>query len=217
MDEKRLELLADHYKDTHTVIRSREEQRDRYFLLTVALDVLIALIVLTPSTFQGILKEVEVSGTKVEVTSVPVAVMASLAWTLLLVFLLRCYQAAITIDRQYNYLHDLEDQITPEFGDKNAFRREGRSYKDKKPPLTQWAWLLYTVILPLLLTGVVAHLLYVECKAKGAWNGRYDAPVGAALLVTLLTYVIPQIRRSIERGADARKKKAKQHGGKSSP
>lgn len=207
MEEKKLELLADHYKDTHTILRAREEQRDKLLLYAISAVGLLAFAVLSPAILQGLFKEVEISGAKMDVSAVPVAVVASVAWTLLLVFLLRCYQAAVTIDRDYNFLHEVEDQIASQFGKGPAFRREGWYYKTRKPPLTHWAWILYTVLLPLLLLFVAVHLLGVEYGVKTSWNWRFDTSVGLAVLVTLLTYVIPQIKRRIERLAEARKKK----------
>lgn len=209
ISEKNLELLAAHYNDSYSIIKTREEQRDRLFLIAVAVVGFLAFTIVFPSTLQGLLKEFELTGVKMQIANVPIAILTSLAWTLLLIFLLRYYQSVVTIDRQYKYLHDLENQIAPEFGENNIFHREGKAYKEEKSLLTHWIEFLYTIVLPVILVAVLIGLLLQERELNGSWtfNLWYDALLCCGVMISLLAYLFPQILRRFQRLKKDQKKK----------
>jgi len=202
--DKALEVLHDHYKETFEIIRKREKTRDQLFLLVVGLIGLLFLFALFPVEITGSIATMEISmgGAKIEMSKMPLAILSSITWSVLFILVLRYCQTAVTIERQYNYLHVIEDEISPAFGeDKGLYRREGQAYKKKKPWLTHWAWILYTIVFPG--TGIVLMLFLVKAEAQAVephtFNLVYDRIAAFGVFISLLLFVAPQIKKRIQK------------------
>ena len=86
--------------------------------------------------------------------------LGTLLWLLLFGFSSRYYQTVIQIERQYDYIHHLEELISKRYPNTRAFTREGKSYLDEYPIFSNWIWLLYTLAFPLIiLTCIVIRIL----------------------------------------------------------
>lgn len=199
-----LEVLHDHYKETFAVIRGREKQRDWLFLLVVGLIGLLFLFALFPVEITDSIDKLELSvgGAKVELSRLPLAIPASVAWSVLFVLALRYCQTAVTIERQYRYLHAIEDEVASVYdGDKGVYRREGHAYKLGRPLLTHWAWIFYTIVSPA--AGIVLIWLIILTEAKAVaphtFNLTYDVMVAIGVSGTLLLFVAPQIVERIRK------------------
>lgn len=201
--DKALEVLHDHYKETFEIICNREKVRDRLFLLVVGLIGLLFLFALFPVEITGSIAKMElyVGGAKVEMSRLPLAIPSSVAWSVLFILALRYCQTAVTIERQYNYLHDIEAEISWLLGGKDLYRREGQAYKTRKPWLTHWAWVLYTIVFPG--TGIVLICVLVKAEAKAVaphtFNLGYDRTVAIGVVISLLLFVGPQIVKRIKK------------------
>jgi len=202
--DKTLEVLHDHYKETFEIIRNREKARDRLFLLVVGLIGLLFLFALFPVEITGSIAKMELSvgGAKVEMSRLPLAIPSSVVWSVLFILALRYCQTAVTIERQYNYLHDIEAEISWLFmGGKGLYRREGQAYKTGKPWLTHWAWVLYTIVFPG--TGIVLICFLVKAEAQAVaphtFNLGYDRIVAIGVVISLLLFVGPQIVKRIKK------------------
>ena len=77
--------------------------------------------------------------------------ISTLLWLLLLGFTTKYYQVVLEIERQYEYLHSLEDKLNGYYPETKVFTREGKSYLSKYPLFSNWVWLLYTVFFPSLI------------------------------------------------------------------
>ena len=73
------------------------------------------------------------------------AALLSATWVFALAVALRYCQGSITIERQYDYLQKLEDELSPEFGG-TLYRREGREYHDRYPAFSSLAWRFYRTV-----------------------------------------------------------------------
>jgi hypothetical protein len=82
-----------------------------------------------------------------------------------LVITLRYCQASTNVERQYKYLHTLEDKISAELQDDELYGREGRAYKSEYPLFSWWAWRFYVVVLPVIAIIATGVLIYQE------WEG----------------------------------------------
>jgi hypothetical protein len=92
--------------------------------------------------------------------SINLAFVGTVVWFALLSSILRYFQVGVNIERQYNYLQRIEDQLSNHY--ENAlFTREGKSYLTDYPHLSNWAWGLYTIALP------VGLLLSMTLKISG--------------------------------------------------
>lgn len=76
---------------------------------------------------------------------------SSLLWFLLFGVSTKYYQTVILIERQYDYIHYLEEIINGKYYiDSRVFTREGKAYLNKYPMFSNWTCFLYTVAFPLL-------------------------------------------------------------------
>ncbi len=92
------------------------------------------------------------------------AIIGNIAWFLLLIFTIRYFQVAVFVERQYSYVHKIEESLNKESGE-DIITREGKSYLDRYPIFSDWMWTLYTIIFPLLLLAISATKIYGEIKA----------------------------------------------------
>lgn len=166
-DDKQLEVLHDHYKESFSYIREREKERDRLFLVLIALFVLLAFEIQYATDFLSTLSAITILGVKANLSTLPLAALLGATWLFVLAITLRYCQATINVERQYNYLHTLEDKISAQLGDDELYRREGRAYERKYPTFSEWAWRFYVDFLPLIVAFAVGVLAYQEFAGSG--------------------------------------------------
>jgi hypothetical protein len=121
-----------------------------------------------------------------------------MARSLTAAFVLKYCQVAKAVERQYTYLHLLEDRISDRLGDADVYRREGRAYQEKYPHLLNWAWVYYTILFPVALTVAVVYLLVVECTSLQAsvLSKAFDVVFGISILASLGLYRIRPLPKS---------------------
>jgi hypothetical protein len=121
------------------------------------------------------------------------AVIGSLVWFALLIFTLRYFQVAVFIERQHSYTHIIEDRLNEELG-KDLITREGKSYLDKYPRYSDWMWMLYTIVFPvlLLLAGATKILGETQYASSNAWSLGFllDSIAFALLAVSIVLYLV---------------------------
>ena len=152
-----LTVLYDHYKDTCSQITENVKRRDRLMLYVILILGFFALQALFPS-----ISNVAVSdflkfkfGLSLQLN---LSVLGSLVWFLLLVFTLRYFQVAAFVERQYAYIHSVEDKLNKELG-RDLIVREGKFYLNQYPIFSNWMSFLYTIVFPfLLLVSVVVKI-----------------------------------------------------------
>jgi hypothetical protein len=157
-----LDVLHDHYKESFSYIRERERERDRLFLILIALFALLALEIQYPINFKGALGTLTFLGIELNVDALPLPAFLTATWVTVLVITLRYCQASTNVERQYEYLHTLEDKISAQLGDDELYRREGRAYESGYTPFSWWAWRFYVVVLPAIAIVATCVLIYQE-------------------------------------------------------
>lgn len=186
----RLDVLHDHYKESFSLIRERERQRDRLFLVLIGLFALLVLEVQYPASFGGALGPLKVAGAEVDLAALPLAGLLSASWVLTLAVALRYCQAVMLVERQYRYLHQLEDKLSQELGDEGLYRREGRAYLDDYALFQDWAWICYVFLFPVVAAVAVFALISTElARLPYPWpNKALDAVAALALVVCFYLY-----------------------------
>jgi hypothetical protein len=198
MENEKLALLHDHYKETFSYIRDWERQRDRLFLVVIGLFGLLATAILFSAGFSAALKEVGVAGSKADLSMLPAGAILGATWVFTLAMTLRYCQVCIVVERQYPYLHTLEQQISQEFGDDGLYQREGRAYTENYPAFSQWAWVSYVYTFPVLAIGVAVSFIVTEwLRLPSGWTYKtLDAVLGLATCTTLFLYrVLPAVSK----------------------
>jgi hypothetical protein len=200
-DSPRLEVLHDHYKESFSYIRERERERDRLFLILIALFALLALEIQYPINFRGAVGTLTFLGIELNVDALPLSAFLTATWVTVLVITLRYCQASINVERQYEYLHLLEDKISARLGNDELYRREGRSYTVNYPPFSRWAWRFYVVILPVIAVIATSVLIFQE------WVGlKYsllskilDSISASGVLISFTLYrIAPWVLRAVQ-------------------
>jgi hypothetical protein len=159
LDEAKFNNLCSHYKDTYEIHLSSIKQRDTLFYALLVILALFSLQVtsaeLVNSALSGYInKQLDISIDKNS------NLLGTLLWLLLFGFSSRYYQTVIQIERQYDYIHHLEELISKKYANTRAFTREGKSYLDEYPIFSNWVWFLYTLAFPLIiLTCIVIRIL----------------------------------------------------------
>lgn len=177
--EKRLDVLHDHYKETFSRIRETEASRNRLLIWVIVAFGVLAVEVAYPAEFDGSFESLSVIGTQVALGGLPRAVLLSATWVLATTLALRYCQTSITVERQYPYLHRLEDEISPMLGGFPFYCREGKFYLEEYPPLLNVVFFGYVVLLPAVIIGASIAMVYQE------W-AKLDLPILHRLVDTVL-------------------------------
>ncbi len=190
MADDNLSLLHDHYKDSFSLIRSREDQRDSLFLWLLAFYLLMILEIQYPANIHGALGSLSIAGNTINLQLVPLPLLLDASWVFLAAFVLKYCQTTKLVERQYPYLHRLEDSISDLLKDQGFYRREGHEYLSQYPLVLKWAWISYTFIFPAALILATLYLYGVEFKVlKYSWLSKlFDGIFGLSVIVSLVLY-----------------------------
>jgi hypothetical protein len=202
-DEKRAELLLDHYKDTFQHILYHWKVRNRLFVYVLILLAVIALDTYQPGMLSELVnayiaKTLQSAGQGAP--ALDFAVIRSAAWFLLLSLVIQYYQRSINVDRQYMYIANLEEQICDTMGG-DFVTREGKAYssvtgvfergeKSKRPLFLQSVGPLYTLFFPLILIIFVGFKLVREELPPKQITDWFNIVIGLVIVLYNVFYVI---------------------------
>jgi hypothetical protein len=198
LEPSHLEVLHDHYKETFSYIRYWEKHRDTLFLVLIGLLGLLFLEVQYPANLQKCVKEIN-AGATLYINAFPMPIITSATWTIFLAIMLRYCQSTITVERQYKYLHKLEKTMSSFFNEDYIYQREGRSYNWNYPVFSQWVYLFYVFIFPVIIIVLQIDLLFSEYKSTRGYFFIYDAIMAVGVLLSLVLYRGAQIGRKLSK------------------
>lgn len=193
MDLGAANILSELYRDSFDRVREREKQRDRLFLIVVALLGLLAVELQYSRLFLELAPEMNIAGVKLQLSQVPFPVLLSTTWTFLAILVLRYYQVTLDVEKKYDNLHAQEKVLSTCLGQNKEFDREGAGYlTDKGKAFRWWAWRFYTVGFPAIVIVVVVWTLANEIShgAIGRAHILYDVLLGAVTVLFIVLYVV---------------------------
>lgn len=152
-NDQKIELLNDHYKDTFTHLSDYRRLRDRLFIFILLTITIMLFQLYSPDEASRAIGEFVVRKLDLQ-TLVGISFIGSIIWFILLSLVIRYFQTVILIERQYEYLHRLEDELSKNYKGV-AFTREGKSYLKDYPLFSNWTHILYRSIFPTLLIIVI--------------------------------------------------------------
>ncbi len=193
-----LDILHDHYKESFALIREREKSRNRLFLLVILLVGILFLQIQYPINFKAAIGNLKLPNASFSLDSLPLSSLLSLTWTFLFVITLQYCQQSINVERQYNYIHLLEEKISDLLGDTDVYRREGKAYIKDYPAFSNWTWIFYTFLFPLIMLISVVALFILEFGKLNypMYFKAYDGIMGTGVFVSLILYrIIPLFQR----------------------
>lgn len=186
VEDKRLEILHEHFKDSVQVANGYRTSRDRHFYAILAV---LAFVLYDTYAPQESGRVVEAYLRKqLELSTLPsLTYLGTLIWFLLLGIVLRYGQATVNLERQYAYNHRLEARIDEMLGGNDVFTREGKAYLNDYPWFGTWAHWLYTGVFPAALAAIVAVRVRNRLQAAPAiqWVAIFDVLIGAGILITI--------------------------------
>jgi arginine exporter protein ArgO len=202
-DEKRAELLLDHYKDTFQAILYHWKLRNRFFVYVLILLAVIALDTYQPGVLSDLVnayiaKTLESAGQ--EAPCLDFAVIRSAAWFLLLSLVIQYYQRSIHVDRQYRYIGNLEEQICQVMGG-DFVTREGKAYYSKtgafergeeggRPLFLRAVGPLYVYFFPLALVVLVILKVFKEDLPPSQITNWFNIVVGVVIVLYNVFYFV---------------------------
>jgi hypothetical protein len=185
-------ILHDHYKDSFGYIREREERRDRLFIIVVILLATTVLLLRYASALPDFGATVSIFGMSVAVEIVPVPALISLAWTLLALISVRYFQMQIVVEKQYDYLHDLEERLSQALGGEDIISRESSAYFTKKGSIFRHAtWVFYLLVVPsiLLVTSATAIVIEWDEELIPVGHKVYDSALAIVLVGSMILFL----------------------------
>ena len=185
-------IIYAHYEDSHRIVRSLEQQRNRLFLFLLLVIGVLSLQLGYSVQISDVLSGARVAHTLVELERIPISALISFTWVLLSFLLLRYYQTTLHIDKQYTYIHSLEALLSCSLGKKDLIARESTAYKTKKGKIFRyWTWLSFTGVYPVLIIVSVAYLQVIEWTSKMTYepNRVFDLVAAVIGSVTVVLYL----------------------------
>ena len=176
IEDTKLQVLHDHYKDSFTHLQNHLKLRDRVFILILIVLLLMSFQITSPKESGEVITQLVTQKLGLTI-AIDISFIGSIIWFGLLGLVVRYFQTAVHIERQYKYIHNIEEQISPNF-DKKIFTREGKSYLSDYPLFSNWTWILYTIIFPILL------LIVVLIKIIGEFSGAENISLSLVFNIT---------------------------------
>jgi hypothetical protein len=188
--DAQLEILHDHYKDTFARIRQAEISRDRLFLAIIGIFTLLIIEIGYPATVVSTLGTLKVVGGAVNLKALPLAALLNATWVLALTVGLRYCQTSVLVNRQYPYLHLLEETLSPAVGGGNLYQREGKVYLESYPLLLNVAWIAYGFLFPIVVMLAVVGLVVAEFTnlPYPVYQTVFDALIAGAIIFVFFVY-----------------------------
>jgi hypothetical protein len=152
--DSKIEILSAHYSETFALLKSAVEKRDRLFVYILGIVLSLLLYMQTPSAISDWLNSFANSQAGQDPTAASQGIIDdSFVGIILGIGLLSLshtyFQTVLHIERQYNYIYQLEKQLSPHF-DEKAFIREGKHYKDHKRKFSSWTKIIFWYLFPFL-------------------------------------------------------------------
>lgn len=181
-----LEILYDHYKDTYELSKKEQKIRNKNYIILCLLEALSFLVLFNAekaySVFQYIIN-IKVEN-PVELGD---SILRPLLWILVLYVSIRYCQNTIYVERQYKYIHKLEEKISFIIKD---FNREGFNYLSNRPFVLKFIHIFYTWISPILFIAINSIRLLMEIKNLG-WGAYllFDGSICILILILSISYM----------------------------
>lgn len=189
-EDTKFEILHDHYKDTFAHIQNYLKLRDKLFLMLLVVVALMLFQVFSPresgeAISQFISKQFDLKN------PIDISFISSILWFALLSLVVRYFQTVVHIERQYEYIHDLEEQLSKIYENK-VFTREGKFYLSNYPLFSNWTWILYTIIFPVLLLILVLVKIFGELSGLTSFTLLLfiNIAISICILISTIFYLL---------------------------
>lgn len=191
-EDTKFQILHEHYKDTFALQREYLKFRDRLFVYTLLVFVAMFILAIVPVDLSQAVSDIVKEKFKVTLNIERDAINTML-WFALLCLVVRYFQTNIVVERQYNYIHKVEEELNSSYNPQgDMFTREGKAYLNNFQVFSSLAGYLYILIFPGLLITVTSYQLYTEIKGTASIDVSLvlDTVFWLLILVYTLVYSI---------------------------
>jgi hypothetical protein len=181
LGEAEFNNLCSHYKDTFEIHLASIKQRDMLFYALLVILALFSLQVVSTDMVNSAISSWTTKQLDINIDKNS-NLFGTLLWFLLFGFTSKYYQTVLYIERQYGYIHHLEEVISSKYAGTRAFTREGKNYLEEYPIFLDWIWILYTIAFHLIVLLCITVRIYGELE-------NYDK-FGLPLVLALVFYCL---------------------------
>ena len=189
MNCDKAQLLVQHYQDTYELTYRLWAQRNRIFLILLAVVASASLLTYAPETNSLLLswigKAVGISDQTKLRASVPFALLQGVLLAVVFYLMVNLFHRALYVLRNYAYLGNVEKEIRDELSiseNDHAFTRESTYYWSDRPwPLTSVKWVYAVFLGALLLAFLIGRIL-------ADWNNRILLCIDIGMAIPTLGY-----------------------------
>jgi hypothetical protein len=197
-NDTKLEILSSHYSETYSLLKEAVARRDRLFLYILGVIFLLLVYMSAPSTTSDWLNSFVKSqaGNNNTVNLIEASFIGSILLLGLSSLSHTYFQTVLHIERQYDYVYQLEEQLSAYF-DEKAFIREGKHYKKYKRRFSRWTKGIFWVLFPLLYLLFIINWLIFLYKESGSSPSYIiiDTLITASILTSLGFYLLALVKK----------------------
>jgi len=202
-----LEILSSHYSETFSLLKSAVEKRDHLFLYMLVVIFALLLYMSAPNVMSDRLNSfvnskagggptVNLNAQVVTTNLIDTSFIGTILSLGLLALAHTYFQTVLHVEREYDYVYQLEDQLSKQFNDQ-AFVREGKHYRDYKRKFASWTKILFWYIFPFLFLAFnVIWVVFLITKSQASVAYLViDGFISVSILISLGLYLWALIRR----------------------
>ena len=144
-EEKKIEILYDHYKDTFENQKASLNKRNLYTLICLGLIALLSFQISNPNESSNISDELirkNIGDISINFSYINSILIFTLLWVVIMY-----YQINFFVEKIYKYLQEIEEKLTSELKP-FEISREGKTYLDHYPWLSEVVHRIYTILFP---------------------------------------------------------------------
>ena len=198
---KLVEVLSGHYSETFDQLKEVVARRDRLFLYILFVIFILLLYMSSPTVMSDWINSFfssQVTGST-GTTMVPLIDVSVIGVVLLMALLSLShtyFQTVLHVERQYDYVYQLETQLSAFFKDA-AFIREGKHYSKYKLKFSRWTKAIFWYLFPFLFLVFIGYWLWFLFTTSQTPVGYMivDLLITLSILVSLGFYLLAIIKR----------------------
>ena len=136
-------IMYDHYKDTFSIQKENEKSRNKLFIILCVCILVLMLMIIYPNNIYNNIQELCLDKFGINI-KFELKVLELFNWFIILYLTIRYYQINTNIEKNYNYIHDLEEKMEKNY--KLPIYREGKNYLNQYPLFLTLSYIFYKYI-----------------------------------------------------------------------
>ena len=184
---KKEDILYDHYKDTFLIQKSNEKTRNKLFVLLCIFILLLMLMVIYPNNIYDNIQELFLNKFGINI-KFEIEVIEMFIWFIILYLTIRYYQINANIEKNYNYIHELENILNNKY--KLQISREGKNYLNQYPLFLTLSYSFYKYVFPIIFILCLIVKNIYNFKNRTSLSLLLTVFITICLLIINISYII---------------------------